>query len=256
MTGMQFRRGAMAGAAVAVALSLAACQQPAPAANADDAAASNDPAVRQALNQPLMVDPDRAGNADATAVRATPAVADGGVPVVRGAGEPRLAISDARALAGGELTRAPAPGAWAAQKCEGACTRTDPQARSVTLGGLAREQADRAGRCGTITYGDGWAQRLPAAFPVYPRSALVEAAGSESTVCAMRVVNFQTRVDMQSLMDFYYTQARRGGFSAEHLLDGREHILGGTQGDKSFVIFARPIAGDVIDVDLVTNAGR
>ncbi len=252
----RFSKVTCAGLAAALALSLAACQQRAQLADADDAAASNDPAVRQALNQPLMVDPNRAGSGETTAARATPETADGAVPVVRGAGEPAVAIAEARNLAGGQLMRAPAPGPWEAQQCNGACTRTDAQARSVTLGGLAREQADRAGRCGTLSYGDSWAQRLPAQFPVYPRSALVEAAGADSANCAMRVANFQTRADMQALMDFYYTQARRGGFSAEHLVNGREHVLGGTQGDKSFVIFARPIAGGTIDVDLVTNAGR
>ena len=130
-----------------------------------------------------------------------------------------------------------------------------PQPRPATLGGLARQQA--GGPCASdIQYGNEWAQRLPAAFPLYPRAALVEAAGVNNGRCNLRVVNFQSRAGMQAVLDFYYTMARRNGFTAEHLLRGNEHYLGGTKGNEAFVIMARNMPGGVVDVDLVSNGGR
>ncbi len=87
-------------------------------------------------------------------------------------------------------------------------------------------------------------------------AALVEAAGVANGRCNVRVVNFQSRAGMQAVLDFYYTQARRNGYDAEHLLRGTEHYLGGTAGDNAFVVMARPMAGGLVDVDLVATGGR
>ncbi len=54
-----------------------------------------------------------------------------------------------------------------------------------------------------------WANRLPAAFPVYPRGAVQEAAGTDDDACALRVVNFQTGVSLDDVIDFYFSSARK-----------------------------------------------
>ena len=244
----------LAGVAICMSLSLGACrgQETARLAEQDDGLTANDPAVKGALGDAIMVDPDQVGTSNATAATAGAQPIDGGVPTVRGGGTAAEATSDAQRLAGGQLMRAPDAVAWA-DTCDSNCAA--PPARPATLGGLARQQGGEA--CAAdIQYGAGWAQRLPAAFPVYPRAALVEAAGVMNARCDVRVVNFQSRAGMQAVLDFYHTQARRNGYSSEHVLRGTEHYLGGTKGDLAFVIMARPMAGGLVDVDLIASGGR
>jgi hypothetical protein len=49
----------------------------------------------------------------------------------------------------------------------------------------------------------------------------------------------------------------RAGYSAEHQLDGAQHILGGTRGrdDGAYVLFLTPRKDGGTDVDLVANNG-
>ena len=245
----------IAGSAALAALSLGACrgQEQAKLAEQDDGLVANDPAVKGALGDSIMVDPALTGQSNANAATTGARPVDGPVPVARGGGTAREAIADATRAVGGRMLTAPAPGRY-----EDVC-RTDCEAaaapRPATLGGLARQQAGE-GCAADIQYGAGWAQRLPATFPVYPRAALVEAAGIDNGRCNVRVVNFQSRAGMQAVLDFYYTQARRNAFTAEHLLKGTEHYLGGTKGDDAFVVMARPMQGGLVDVDLVTTGGR
>ena len=244
----------LAGAAICMSLSLGACrgQENAQLAEQDDGLTSNDPAVKGALGEAIMVDPDQVGASNATAATAGAQPVDGGVPTVRGGGSAQEATSDALRLAGGQLMRAPDAVAWA-DTCDSNCAA--PPARPATLGGLARQQGGEA--CAAdIQYGAGWAQRLPAAFPVYPRAALVEAAGVMNGRCNVRVVNFQSRAGLQAVLDFYYTQARRAGYTSEHVLRGEEHYLGGTKGDLAYVVMIRPMAGGLVDVDLIASGGR
>ena len=60
---------------------------------------------------------------------------------------------------------------------------------------------------GMVEYTAAWAAKLPDAFPVYPRGAVQEAAGTDAGGCALRVVNFQTPVPVSEVMDFYFTRA-------------------------------------------------
>lgn len=245
----------LAGAAACMAFSLPACRdaETAKLAEQDDGLAANDPAVKGALGSTIMVDPELTGGSNAASATSGARPVDGGVPSVKGGGVPAEAVADARRVAGGTLMRVPAAGRWE-EGCEGSCAPA-AAARPATLGGLARAQAGE-GCAANIEYGAGWATRLPAAFPVYPRAALVEAAGVANARCNVRVVNFQSRAGLQAVLDFYYTQARRNGYSAEHLLRGSEHLLGGTKGDLAFVVMARPLRGGLVDVDLIASGGR
>ena len=147
----------------------------------------------------------------------------------------------------------PAPGRWE-DTCDNSCDRA-AVARPATLGGLAREQAG-SGCAADIRYGADWAARMPATFPVYPRAALIEAAGVANGRCNVRVINFQTRVGLQAVLDYYYTRAVRDGYTAEHLLRGSEHYLGGTRGEQAFVLMARVASNGVVDVDIVASGGN
>jgi hypothetical protein len=249
------RTGAILCTALAMTLSVSACrgsEDRAKLAEQDDGLASNDSAVKGPIEDQIMVDQNLVGQSNANSASTGARPVDGAVPTTRGGGSAADAAGDVRTRVAGTLLRAPAPGRYE-DACDGNCDAN--AARPATLGGLARQQG--AGGCAAdISYGASWAQRLPTAFPMYPRAALVEAAGVMNGSCNVRVVNFRSRAGMQPVLDFYYTVATRNGYTAEHLLRGSEHYLGGTRGDEAFVIMARPMAGGLIDVDMVVTGGR
>lgn len=248
-------RLALTACTLAISLSLGACRgtENAKLAEQDDGLAANDSVVRGAIEDQIMVDPAVTGGSNANAATAGARPIDGGVPTVRGGGSASDANADALTRVSGQMQRAPAPGRFE-DSCDSNCDQA-AVARPETLGGMARQQAG-AGCAADIRYGPEWAQRLPAAFAVYPRAALVEAAGVANGTCNVRVVNFQSRAGMQQILDYYYTMALRSGYDGEHLLRGTEHYLGGTRGDNAYVIMARDIGGGIIDVDLVVSGGR
>jgi len=168
--------------------------------------------------------------------------------------EPRSdAEREAQAAAGGRIE--PVPAAIESNGADGS---------AVTLAELARRQAGvnagppaaaAGGNCASaVRYGHEWAGRMPAPFRLYPRARLGEAAGSQTELCKLRIISFTTDVPIDRVLGYYYTQAKRAGYDAEHLLVQGEHQLGGTKGDLAYVIFARGGAGGRTDVDIVANA--
>ena len=212
-----------------------------------------DPALQGALQDEIAVDPDLRNQSNANAIRPPEQPAAGGVPVLKG--DAKAAAAQAQKLAGGKLLRAPAPVTLKA--CDGCAAE-----RPVTLGALAREQGKRQGTvagCGAkLDYGMQWAQRLPEPFGLYPGAQLLEAAGAEGRGCSARAVSFRTSVPMQNVLDFYYTQARRAGYDAEHALMGGDHVLGGTRrsDDAAYFISFASAPGGGTSVDIVANKGR
>ena len=69
---------------------------------------------------------------------------------------------------------------------------------------------------------------------------------------------FVTPVPWQSVMDFYYTQARRAGFDAEHRVMGGDHVLGGSRKDdgSAFLLLFTQAPGGKTSVDLLADNGR
>ena len=216
--------------------------------------AARDPAMRAALEDQIMVDPKLVAQSNRNAVTPGNAPIDGAVPAVVNSRAARDAEAAAAAAlqAGGGMMRAPAPVAASEAGC------TDCAAnRPVTLGAKAEQQglAKRGGCDARLTYGNEWARRMPAAFPLYPQAMVREAAGVDGGVCDIRVVNFQTAASLQSVVDYYYTLARRAGYPAEHRLVDGEHQLGGVRGEQAFVVMARR-DGALTDVDIVASGGR
>ena len=74
----------------------------------------------------------------------------------------------------------------------------------------------------------------------------------------MRLVSFSSKAPLQTLIDFYYTQAIRNGFNAEHQLADGEHILAGARkkdgGAYYLTLNGRKDGGT--DVDMIVNHGR
>lgn len=102
-------------------------------------------------------------------------------------------------------------------------------------------------------YGKGWAQKLPAELPLYPRATVQEAAGTDSDGCALRVVSFGTPVAQQDVIGFYRAMALKAGYSADYRLDGGDQVVGGKKGGQAYVVFARKQANGVTEVDLITS---
>lgn len=177
-----------------------------------------------ALQQEIVVDPKKAAP--------TAAAAEGA----------------AREALGGRILAAPA--AKPMEECAD-CAAT---AKAPTLGELAVDPTK--GKCDAkLTYGNDWAARLPAGFTVYPRALVREAAGVAGGMCNIRVVNFQTAASKEAVLNYYHTLAMRAGYTSDHRVEGKEHMLGGTKGELAYVVMLRSDGG-MTDVDLVASGGR
>jgi len=214
----------------------------------DDGLTDADPAIKGALEDRIMVDPKLTGQANRNAAGPGNRPIDGGIPGIAG-GKAATAAEAAAALKVGKLLPTPK-----ALPFEAGCDGCEAKERPVTIGALAREQS-KGGCDAKLTYGNAWAERLPAAFKVYPRATLREAAGIDGGQCNIRVVNFQTAAPMQIVLDYYHTLAVHNGYTSDHRVNGNEHMLGGTKGDLAYVLFMRRDGG-MTDVDLVASGGK
>lgn len=237
-------------AAAVLLLAVAGCGKPATTQQeldsldkeltAGNAAPTGDPAVNASLADQIMVDPALTQSSNANAIRPPNRPDPHSVPPVDIAKMP-----DRVDPAG--LRRAPAASADCPE-----CRAADG---ALTLGALAGRQRGQAGCAAKVSYSAGWANRLPAALPLYPDARVVEAAGADRDGCGLRVVNFASTAPVSRVIDWYYTRARRSGYSAEHKRDGARHVLAGTRGDAAYILYVSPRAGGGSDVDLVANTG-
>jgi hypothetical protein len=133
---------------------------------------------------------------------------------------------------------------------------TLPAGAELTAAARAAASPGGNGDCAAkAQYTAAWAAKLPGTFPVYPKGAVQEAAGSDDGGCALRVVNFITPVPVGEVIDFYYTRASGAGFTTQHVRQAGEDQLGGTKGSASYVVYARQLPNGGSSVDLVTNGG-
>lgn len=208
---------------------------------------STDPALMGALQDQIMVDPQLAQQSNKDAIRPP------GQPYSAPIPSDTVAAAKAAMPADGELLKAPAP-------VEGKCDACDAQDKSVTLAGLAAGQKDRrtADCAAKLNYSAGWAARLPADMPLHPQARVTEAAGAEGGQCGLRVVSFSTPQPLQTMIDWYYTRAVRGGYSAEHQLKDGQHVLGGTRAkdDAAYVVFLSARGDGGTEIDLIANRGN
>lgn len=209
-------------------------------ANGSAKSDQTDPALTSALEDQIMVDPALSQQkGGATRPGATPAQAPipATTPVPAGPAAPAGTL------------HAPEP-------------RPTNARTGLTLGELARRQAQpRHGGAGrdcnrNFQYSLAWAQRLPAALPLYPDAQVTEAAGNVAGGCNMRVVSFTTGAPLDRVVDFYFTDATRAGYDAEHQVSGGDHILAGDRDDDAFYATFHSRQGGGTDVDLVANGGN
>lgn len=234
--------------AVLVPLMLAACSSSDSNSNTElaDNASATDPALASALQDQIMVDPSLAQQANGGALRPPGQPYSGQIPPD--------GVAAGGATDDGELMRTPDP-----VPADRDCAQCQNARNAVTLGGLAeRQQNGQLNGCAAdLQYSAGWAQRLPRDVPLHPRARVTEAAGADGAACKLRVVSFSSPEPMQRMLDWYYTRVTRAGFTAEHQVDGNDHILGGTRArdDGAYVLFLSPRSDGGTDVDLVANNG-
>ncbi|WP_156851966.1 hypothetical protein [Novosphingopyxis baekryungensis] len=245
-------------AALGLPLALAACgdratkEQQGDALDAQLSGAANDPALNAALNGRILVDPDLGAQANRNALRAPPDAGSGMVPPDDGYEGDEVTAAD---LGGQPLMTAPKARAVADADC--ADCRAAP---ARTLGELAQRQA--LGSCtARLRYDAGWADRMPAAFPLYPKARLREAAGADGmgadgTACSLRVASFRSANPMPDLIDYYYSRARRAGYTAQHVAHDGDHMLRGARGPLAYHIRFTPRADGGTAVELLADGGR
>lgn len=234
---------------MSLVLALAACgkgDKEASLASLDAQLTDNatDPALKGALADPIVVDPQLVGQSNRNAVRTADKPANGAVPVL--SGDASAAQAQAVKLAGGKLLSAPA------------ASQGEALASTVTLGAIARDGAGKGNCAKKLNYGMEWAQRLPDPFALYPGAQLTEAAGAQADGCTLRAASFVTAVPRQGVMDYYYTLARRAGYDGEHKVMGGDHVLGGTRsadGSAYFILFTDAPGGKT-GVDIIADNGR
>lgn len=255
-----FRRSTVAILAVsAMTMGLTACNSAANEAEVEAldeklAGKGSDPAMNGALEDRILVDPALTESSNSNMVKAPDQPLDGSVPPDTGY---EGSTASAEELNSAKLMRAPKPRVVAAGDCRDCGTNGGAQ----TLEALAAEQGVKRGK-GTceakLQYGAAWAARMPTEFPIYPKGRLKEAGGVEGGICDIRVVSFSTSASLQSVADYYYTRARRSGFTADYELRDGEHVLGGTRDNDggAYVVTMNALPGGGTAVDIVTNNGR
>lgn len=222
---------------VVAALALAACGRAPPA---PEQKPELDPAIVAALADPIMIDPDLAsqngGNAAITLDTFDAVPLDDLSPEALDA-----AKAEAARLAGGMIRTAPEPSE------DGAA-----EVPAITAGQLAAALPSLPAGCAAgLRYGYGWATTMPAALPIYPRGHVEEAAGSNA--CGLRSVVFSTPVDPATVIDFYFTRAGDGGYSAQRSRRGEADVLSGTKGSAVFLVRVRRAANGLSEVELATR---
>jgi predicted small secreted protein len=214
----------------------------------------SDPAMNAALEDKILVDPALADSSNSNMVKAPDAPLDGSVPPDSGY---EGSTASAQELDNAKLMRAPKPTVVKGEGNCRDCSANGPQ----TLEALAAEQGVKRGK-GTceakLQYGTVWSARMPTEFPVYPKGRVQEAGGVDGGICDIRVASFTTSASMQSVADYYYTRAKRSGFSADYEIRDGEHVLGGTRDNDggAYVITLNPLPGGGTSVDIVANNGR
>jgi hypothetical protein len=207
---------------------------------------NDDPALTSALGDQITVDPDLASENRANAVASLPSL-DGSIPSLdTNPAEIDRARTEAVALVGGigAMRKAPEVREVAGKLAPDAALSVAARAAHAPGTGDCAAKAD---------YTAQWAARMPAAFPVYPRAAVQEAAGIERDGCNLRAVNFRTPVPLSEVIDFYFTRARAAGFPAQHVVQDGDDVLGGSKGGATFTLYARTLPAGVTEVDLVTS---
>ena len=235
-------------ASVSLALALASCGSPEPAAETPETlnqeladanvAGIGDPIVAAALQAPLMSDPTLSQSANADTIR----------PPSRPDPESVPTDDPASAVAAAPLPAAPAP--TACPDCAAARAALTP----VAL--IAAERTPAIAACAPrLRYSAEWANRLPSGLALYPDAHVAEAAGTDEAGCRVRVARFASAAPLTRLVDWYHATAGTGGWAPVHRADGTMHAISGQRRGAGFTVYVAPRTGGGSDVTRVASGG-
>ncbi len=199
------------------------------------------PVVSQALDDPLMTDPDLSSRNEGAA--ALTVRTDGPLPALPVSPD---AVASARAeaaeMVGGEdkLTAVPP-----------ATGSVPALAADHSLADHLALLADKTVCKATLRDSTIWAARLPQALPVYPRGATIAAKGGEGTGCGVIALEFATPVPLPEVLAFYWQRARAAGLAPVHRSVGNTSVLQGQGKGTAFDLRARS-EGEQTLVELAT----
>lgn len=228
---------------VFVSLALIGCGGTDPAA---DPNIDRDPAVTNALNDPIMTDPDLANQNQGGAALTGGGPASAEIPPERRSREEiDAAKAQAVQLAGGPIAAAPDP-----VETRGT-SRLD---RAITAPAIADALALGGKGCAAaMGYSAIWAARLAPPFDVYPRGHVGQAAGVDSATCKLRVVSFVTPVAPADVIAFYAMRARATGHTVRRSSEGGDDLLQGVGAGVSYAVAARLRDDKLSEITLITS---
>lgn len=194
-----------------------------------------DPAIAQALNDPLMTDPDLSSSNEGAA--AITVQIDGPLPVL----PPRdQAVEQARAEARRLLGAGkPVPVPQASGQVARLPNDREP-ADHLEL--LKTKTTCRAKLINSAI----WAARLPPALPIYPRGATQAATGGDGSGCRVLAVIFTTPVPLDEVRAFYWHKAQGAGLAPVHRSAGEWAVVQGQDSAIAFDLRLRERGGETI----------
>lgn len=205
-----------------------------------------DPVAAAAVNDPLMADPDLAGQNQGGAALTGGGPASAEIPPDKSSkDEIDAAKAAALQIAGGSLAAAPLPEA---------SSGASPLDTAVTAPAIAMALKIGSPACAAqLDYTALWAARLSAPFEVYPRGHVGQSAGSDAKGCRLRVIGFVTPVAVEDVIAFYAARAKAAGFTVKRSKAGDDDLLQGTKGAASYAIAARLRDDRISEITLATS---
>ena len=229
-----------------IALSLAALTACHRSDQSDDQQAERDPAAAAALNDPIMADPDLVSQNRGNSALSGGGPAQGDLPAFNHSPEEAAtARAAASAALGGKLGPAPPPSSTgAASRLNGALTLP----ALLTASGIGSKACSQQ-----LEFTLGWAARLPAAVPIYPRGHVTMAAGSDASGCQLRALRYVTPVKPSDVTDFTYASTAAAKLAPVHRREGTDEVVTGGAGFQQFAVYARTRADGLSEVDVFTS---
>ena len=199
-------------------LALAGCSKPTPAGPAANAF---DPAIADALADPILVDPQLSGTANIDALRPADRPFSTAIPT---------GVPDATDAA--PLTA---------------------QLQSAAADKDAQRSAGFAGCDLAVRYGMGWATRLPQGLALPSGAQVIEAAGSNAGACRLRIISVAVTGTAADALGAWRSAAVRAGYAVA--FSGGETLLARRARDGAMLsVSAQPRTGGVT-VDVMVNRG-
>ncbi len=220
-------------------LALSACTGEAEPA---ESAATPDPVIARALNDPLMVDPDLAYRNQAAAALSTgvdhalPVLSGNAAMARRARDEMRLALlEDGAILDLPDMTESE----------EGVSLAGIHNAEQMALTHDVPEDCAKQLRAGFI-----WAARLDDAASLMPFGHVRAAAGAENEKCSIRAVSYLTAAEGKDVLLYHYNLARRAELNTD-VFAKPELALAGSSEDARLAVNIREGNDAMRVVDLI-----